>query len=168
MKDMTIREKIIFLILGAIAIGAICYSWDRLLVRGILAQYRVREEYRAMMTELAVLFCLWVLILRLPVALSIRTIGTTIIMAIFLWIHRMLVPVVIAGIYMGYLCTAGGWLRYRLAEVKEKNLGREFLTGSLFVVCFFCLMSALGIGRILYLWIFMLLTAGIMFLDNMF
>ncbi len=168
MKDMTIREKIIFLILGAIAIGAICYSWDRLLVRGILAQYRVREEYRAMMTELAVLFCLWVLILRLPVALSIRTIGTTIIMAIFLWIHRMLVPVVIAGIYMGYLCTAGGWLRYRLAGVKEKNLGREFLTGSLFVVCFFCLMSALGIGRILYLWIFMLLTAGIMFLDNMF
>ena len=66
-------------------------------MRGILAQYRVREEYRAMMTELAVLFCLWVLILRLPVALSIRTIGTTIIMAIFLWIHRMLVPVVIAG-----------------------------------------------------------------------
>ena len=58
MKDMTIREKIIFLILGAIAIGAICYSWDRLLVRGILAQYRVREEYRAMMTELAVLCCL--------------------------------------------------------------------------------------------------------------
>ncbi len=103
MKDMTIREKIIFLILGAIAIGAICYSWDRLLVRGILAQYRVREEYRAMMTELAVLFCLWVLILRLPVALSIRTIGTTIIMAIFLWIHRMLVPVVIAGIYMGFM-----------------------------------------------------------------
>lgn len=168
MKDMTIREKIIFLILGAIAVGAICYSWDCLLVKGVLAQYRVREEYRAMMMELAVLFCLWVLILRLPAAWSVRTAGAAALMAAFLWIHRMLVPVIAAGGYIGFLCGAGGWLRYRWTGEKERNPSREFLTGCLFVVCVFCLMSALGIGRILYLWVFVLIMTIVMFLDKRF
>lgn len=46
------------------------------------------------------------------------------------------------------------------------NGGREFLTGSVSVVTCFCAMSALGVGRIRYLWVFVAVTAAVMAADR--
>ena len=91
------------------------------------------------------------------------------VLSVFLWLHQVLLPIAASGLYAAWLWLCGRWLCGRifacsrsqsqntpafLDEFPGKAFSREFLTGCLFALCCFCLMSALGIGKIENLWIF--------------
>ncbi len=184
MKSLRGREKIILLVLGIVTVGAVFYSADSLLVKGVLSGCGKEREVQVMAAEAAALFGLFTAVFRLPdmgkragqayVPLLFRRrrgrlLAAGGVMALFLWAHIALVPVAVSGLYGAYLCSLGGWLDYRLLKGAAKgSFCRFFLTGCMGTVGVFCFMSALSAGRIGNLWIFVLAMTAVMAADREF
>lgn len=162
MKDLTRKERAAAAAMAAAVMAAVVYSSDCLLLDGILTWGMRQREYLAMIGETAALFAGLAVIFRFSPSFWMRAAGAGILAAVFLWAHRAFAAAAISGLYAGYLREVGRCLLKRLKGPEEREAGmtREFLVGCLFVVCMFCLMSALGAGRILYLWIFVLVTGA--------
>lgn len=172
MGNLTGKERTVIGILAAAVAAAILYSWDRLLADGILSWGIRQREYLSMAGEICGIFGLFVLVLRCFPSSRARAAGIAGILGVFLWAHRVFWAAVVSGLYMIYLWRMGRWL---LGKVQGKISGKqrqaagpaeEFLTGCAAVVCIFCLMSALGAGRILYLWVFVAVSAAAVAADE--
>ncbi len=168
MRDLTGRERAVIGVLTVFAAAALVYSTDRLMVDGILTWEMGQREYLAMAGETAGLFGLFVLVFRFSPSFAVRGAGITGLLGIFLWIHRAFAPVAVCGLYGGYLWAVGRWILGKLAgrAGKSARAEREFLVGCVSVVCVFCLMSALGVGRIAWLWVFVAVSAAVMAVDH--
>ncbi len=169
MKKLSGREKCICAALAAAVTAAVCYSFERTVVHGVLSWTVRQTEYAEMLFELAVLFFLFVLIGRFAKTMRARAIGIGAVAAVFLWIHVILLPVLAAGLYLLWVCLLGNGFRRLLnrTEQRETDIGRDFLAGSLTVICLFCLMSALGIGSIPWLWTAVGITAAVLLLTGL-
>ena len=158
------KEKILGVLLAVVTAAAIVYSSDCLFVQGPLSWHVRQKEYRTMILEVAALFAAFTMMLRWLPSGRRRVAGIAMVMAAFLWLHVVLVPVVVSGLYVWYLWAVGHRIRRCLqAEMQkaslENELLRDFLVGSMAVICLFCLMSAAGIGSIPCLWAAVLVTA---------
>jgi len=162
MGGLTGKERTAVVILAVLVLGAAAYSADCLLAGGILAWAMGQEEYLAMAAETAALFGLLVMVFRFSPSFLAGIAGAGVLAAVFLWAHQVFAPVVVSGLYGAYVWGLGRWFLNKVQGKGAERAGawREFLVGCLLVVCCFCLMSALGAGRILYLWIFVLVTGG--------
>ena len=68
-------------------------------------------------------------------------------------------PVVTAGVYLAYLIVLGEFFCRTVLRLKESDgAAVHFLCGSLLVILVFCLMSAVGIGAIGYLQVFVVVS----------
>lgn len=171
---MNRKEKIILFILAVFILGAVVYSTDCLLLKGVLSWQFHQKAYLSMLSELILLFGLLVLNGRLPWSAKTKTCTTLFFLAVFLWAHQMFLPVITSGLYAAWLWLCGFWLRRRIFSPKNlsafshesqgKAFCRDFFAGCLFAVCVFCLMSAAGIGQIEYLWIFVAVSAALILL----
>ncbi len=173
MKELSGREKCICGAAAAAIAAAACHSFERTVVSGVLSWEASQPAYARMIAELSVLFLLFVLIGRFAPGRKLRIAGLGAVAAVFLWIHVALVPVLASGLYLLYVCMTGAQLREwfgrmgggtacpaRAEEEPAEDPGRDFLVGSLAVICLFCLMSALGIGSIPAMWTAVGVTAA--------
>lgn len=176
MKTMGRRERNVILILILATVSAVFYSSKCLFVDGVLSWHIRQQEYWAMILELAVLFAAFWLVLWRAHSNMARLAGIAAVMSAFLWMHVVLIPVVAAGFYLWYLCTLGRRIRRLVSagtvEPREgtgkKEPMRDFLMGSMAVLVMFCLMSAIGIGGIPYLWGAVFISAGFLIADTFF
>lgn len=171
------KEKITLFFLSALILGAVIYSANCLLFNSLLTWQIQQKPYLLMLGELALVF-----ILLLGIGFFLRakaqTIAIMVVLSVFLWLHQILLPMIVSGFYAAWLWLCGHWLCRRIIarssayspyafsdEPPGKAFSREFLTGSLFTICAFCLMSAVGIGKIENLWFFILNLSTIFALD---
>ncbi len=166
MDNMTAKERTVTWVLAAVTAGAVAYSAYCLLADGILTWEMSQKEYLAMAGETAALLGLFVLVFRFSPSFGARAAGIAGIMAVFLWVHRAFAAVAVSGLYGGYLLAVGRWiLGRRGGKGRGVRMHRAFLTGCVSVVAVFCLMSAVGVGRIFYLWVFVAVSAVAMAAD---
>lgn len=168
MSDLTGRERVVIGILTVLTASALIYSTDRLMIDGILTWAMEQREYLIMAGETAGIFGLFALALRFSPSFTVRAAALLGICGIFLWVHRAFDAVVVSGLYGGYLWAVGKWVLGKVSGGRVKHTGaeREFLTGCVSVVCMFCLMSALGVGRIAWLWVFVAVSAAVAAIDR--
>lgn len=178
---MNRKDKIILLFLAVLILGAVIYSADCLLFNSVLTWQLQQKTYLFMLGESLLLFGLLVLIFRLFSSVRKTMAAAAVLTSVFLWLHQILFPIILSGLYILWLWLFGRWLCRRifarnsapdtsafLTASLGKAFSREFLTGSLFTICCFCLMSALGIGKIENLWIFIFDITTILVLDRRF
>ncbi len=144
MKSCSLKEKWIWLILAVLLAAGIAHATERNLIHGIYASTLAQKPYRLMIAELFILFAAFLLIGRKVSSGWKRGICIASVMAVFLWIHVILVPLMVSGLYLLYICMVGRNIR----RDPRFDMGRDFLLGSMAVICLFCLMSAAGIGSI--------------------
>ncbi len=164
MKNISRRERLVLLALAVWVFGAVVYSSCRLFAGGILSWHIRQKEFVRMAAEVLLIFACLTLTFSF-LRTTAKVLGALAVLSCFLWAHQVLVPVVISGLYLCYVTGMGGWVRSRLFGVRERDPSRDFLTGSLLVVCAFCLMSATGLGSMEKLWGFVLITAVLMAAD---
>ena len=156
------RRLGVFLFMGLSA-AAILYSLDRILDQEAFQWIMGQSEYKTMMAETAELFAAFCLSgILLPKNWQ-KLAAAILITSIFLWAHLAFTPVVVTGLYTAYIMYFGRFLRIRLFKLPQKDgLASDFLTGTAFLLGVFCLMSAIGIGAIEYLTVFVFASAGIL------
>ena len=77
------------------------------------------------------------------------------VLSVFFWGHMVFLPVVTAGVYLAYLTVLGEFFCRSVLRLKASDgAAVQFVCGSLLVILVFCLMSAVGIGAIGYLQVF--------------
>lgn len=88
----------------------------------------------------------------------------------FIYIHVVLLPVFISGLYLGYLLLAGRAVRaflrdrfFQKREIRDRWMA-DFLLGSSLVLVCFCLLSAFQIGSIRQLRLFVCSTGILLYL----
>ncbi len=157
------REKILAGLLTAAVLSAVVWSSLRLLVVGKLSWHIRQAEYRKMLLELLLVGGLLFLTFWRPVGGRRRLWPAVVILSCFLWLHKVLVPAVASGLYGCYLWLAGRQLRRLLAGSGRTYAEpfRDILVGSMAVIGFFCLMSALKVGNISCLWAAVLASAAV-------
>lgn len=174
MKAMGRKERGVILILILVTVSAVLYSSKCLFVNGVLSWHIRQREYWTMILELAVLFAaFWLVFWRAHSNMG-RLAGIAVVMSAFLWLHVVLIPVAAAGFYLWYLCALGRRVRKLIsagtANLREgmglKDWMRDFLVGSMAVIVMFCLMSAIGIGGIPYLWGAVFISAGFLIVEE--
>ena len=152
MKQMGIKEKILAAVLMLATVWAVAYSADCLFVKGILSWHIRQKEFLSMMAEVSVLFVLFTAVLRWAPSRRGMAAGIAVVMSAFLWVHVAFLPIVVSGLYVWYLCAVGGWIRSTVCKTTQENeYFRDFLLGSMAVICLFCIMSAVGVGSILHM-----------------
>ena len=81
------------------------------------------------------------------------------VLSVFFWGHMVFLPVVTAGVYLAYLIVLGEFFCRTVLRLKASDgAAVHFLCGSLLVILVFCLMSAVGIGAIGYLQVFVVVS----------
>lgn len=157
------RAKLFLLLM--ILLAALVYSGNQLLAGGILSWHLNQKEYHSMAVEILILFFLFAFLYGIVRKRIWRGAGTLVILSVFLWAHGVFLPVAVSGIYIIYLTSAGCFFN-RLISGTQARFGQKdgcpvyrlliggFLSGCLLMILVFCLMSAVGIGAIGYLKLF--------------
>ncbi len=182
MEKLDKKERAALFLLAVLVLGAIGYSFWRLFVTGTLSWHIRQRESLLMAGECLLLFVLLWVIFKTAGPAAVRLGGAGLVSCVFLWAHRLLVPVIFSGMYAAYLWVFGGWIRLRFMPPlpdhtgpgrksalwgEEKGRGwRNFLTGSLGAICLYCLMSAAGFGKIKVLWAVIGATGAAALLDG--
>ena len=140
--------------------AGILYSLNQILNQDVFQWIMNQEEYKTMMAETAKLFAAFCLS-GLLFPKNWQKLGVVVLLAaVFLWGHMAFVPVLVSGLYLAYILFVGHFLRVSLWKLpREDGPASDFLTGASSLLAVFCLMSAIGIGYIQYLTIFVLVSA---------
>lgn len=116
---------------------------------GFLVNYIGRPESIEMLAEIAVLFMAAGGIFFLIKDPRRQMAAAVCLSAIFCWLHVVLLPMVVSGLYLGFLVLAGRLLRRRVFRIEDmQGAPADFLLGGSAVILCFCLLSAVGAGRI--------------------
>ncbi len=155
------REKAVILTVAAVLAVLAVLAADRLVLHGIYAWAISTREYQSMLAELVLLYLLLAAALCLPASPLRQWSLAALISLLFLWCHMVLVPMAVAAAYVAYLTGTGFFLcRYVFRLDTREGVWANFLLGSAAVITIFCLMSALGIGAIRWLRVFVAVTAA--------
>ncbi len=145
--------------------AGILYSLNQILNQEVFQWIMNQREYKTMMAETAELFAAFCLSGFLFPKSRQKLVAAVLITAVFLWAHVVFVPVLVSGLYLAYILFFGRFLRVSLWRLpKDDGLASDFLTGAVFLIVVFCLMSAVGIGSIGHLTVFVLISGGILLL----
>ena len=149
-RSRTRRFAIWFFI--GLSAAAILYSLEQILGKEAFRWMINQSEYKTMMAETALLFAAFCLS-GLFIPGNRKKLGVAILItSIFLWAHQAFVPVAVTGGYLFGILAIGRLIRVKLFGLpKRDGIAVDFLTGASVVLSLFCLLSALGIGSILWL-----------------
>ena len=149
------KERLSAVLLAIAVLGALLFSVDRLFFHGILGACIRLPETHEMALELMILgMVTFILLTFAPWKWKIG--GLLLFFGGFLWIHRILIPILVSGCYLAVICLIG-------MNIGREKLGllRNFLKGSAAVITLFCVMSAVGIGSIPWLSAAVLAAGGV-------
>ena len=139
------KEWLSVVLLTIAVLGALFFSIDRLFFHGILGACIRLSETHEMALELMIRGMIIFFLLTFTPG-KWKNGGLLLFFSGFLWIHRILIPILVSGCYLAVICLIG-------MNIGREKLGllRNFLKGSAVVITLFCVMSAVGIGSILWL-----------------
>ena len=140
------------LLCAVLTVAAVLYSSEQIFIKGILEWCTKQKAYHMMAAEVFLLFVLFFVVMAVLKNTRLKLFAVLTVMSVFLWGHVVFVPVVVSGLYIGYLLLAGRWFKRRVLRLEEEDgAAADFLAGSSLVVLVFCAMSAVGIGSIPWL-----------------
>ncbi len=140
------------LLCAVLTVAAVLYSSEQIFIKGILEWCTKQKIYHMMAAEVVLLFVLFFVVMAVIKNTRMKLFAVLLVMSVFLWGHMAFVPVVVSGLYIGYLLFVGRWFRSRVLRLAEDDgAAADFLAGSSLVVLIFCAMSAAGIGSIPWL-----------------
>ena len=153
------KERMFLILFAAACLGAVWFSWDRLMADGLLTWHMEQAEYGEMAKETGVLFCLFLLIWTVAGKRRIAGGLSAAAAFVFCWAHQIALPLAVSGIYLLYIGELGRRLRTMVFRLPDSDgAAADFLAGSCSLICLFCLMSLGGIGAIPWLQGFSLVT----------
>lgn len=134
-------------------IGVALLSVASLLLLVSRTQARVSIAFSVtwmMAIELAVFF-LWFLIIGYKVTNPLLKYGLSFLAVwLFLWMHRIALPIVVTGLYIAALCAVGEAILMFASSArpiqKYARISHDFLLGSAVQIAVICIMNAFGIG----------------------
>ena len=146
-KIMKRREWASLIILALAAVTALLVAIGQVYVTGVDGIRLRRTETIDLLTEIAVLFFLYLFTIWKIESNRIRTGAVLLITAGFLWIHQAFTAMILSGAYVLVLLMLGARIRrgmdreHRWREYHEITGLADFLLGSGFMICLFCLGS---------------------------
>ena len=149
------KEWLSVVLLAIAVLGALFFSIDRLFFHGILGACIRLSETHEMALELMILGMIIFFLLTFTPG-KWKNGGLLLFFSGFLWIHRILIPILVSGCYLAVICLIG-------MNIGREKLGllRNFLKGRAVVITLFCVMSAVGIGSIPWLSAAVLAAGGV-------
>lgn len=140
-----------------LTIGITGYSLWRQFVQGVLSWHLHQMEFVSMVLELLVVWLLLFLAFSAMGTKKREKIGMISVCAIllgFIWLHKLLLPIVFTGAYVSYLVLVGMWFCREILK-KELDPNWNFLMGSAVTILCFCVLSLFQIGSIrnLRIWV---------------
>ena len=137
------------------------YSAVNVIGKGVLSWHIVQKEYRLMMAEVCFLWLALFLLFVKNMAWSRRTVGITVLSAVFAWLHMIFLPILFTGCYVLYLVFLGKWLKG--SRRRPAGLCWDFFLGSAATIFIFCVLSLAGAGSIGMLRIWVLVSGAALF-----
>ena len=154
--DAAVRMAGLFLVLFCVA--AILIPAKTLFTgNGFFADYIHFTESKRMYVEIAILAVLIFGGLALLKRGRSRMCWLTAVVLVFSWIHVVFLPMVVSAVYLISLLAIGRFLRKRVffrGTVWERSyfsFYMDFLFGASFAIVVYCLLSALGVGKIAWM-----------------
>lgn len=151
---MTKRERIAAAAAAVLIIFITGFSAWSLIGEGTLSWHVRQPETVRLALELLVFWGIFLGIFCIRQSAPVKLAAILVVMLLYSWLHVIFFPVVLAGLYTGYLILAG---RFFTGGVIGRKLGLswEFLFGSSATILIFCLASLLRVGSIpmLRLWV---------------
>ena len=141
------REWISLIVLALVSVSALLVAIGQVYVTGADGIRLRRPETINLLAEITVLFFLYLLIIWKIESNRIRTGAVLLITAGFLWIHQAFTAMVLSGAYVLVLLMLGARLRrwmdreHRWREYHVITGLADFLSGSGFMICLFCVCS---------------------------
>lgn len=144
---MVIFLSILFVILSALSAASVVIG------NGTFIDNLFQRASIIALFELALIFVCFLLVMFLISYKKMRINGLFFVSAIFLWWHRALIPVLVGGLYIGFLILLGELLLIRFRRGRLEicssmilHLAHNFLIGSGAFLSFLCVLSLFGIG----------------------
>lgn len=154
--DAAVRMAGLFLVLFCVA--AVLIPVKTLFTgNGFFADYIHFTESKRMYVEIAILAVLIFGGLALLKRGRSRMYWLTAVVLVFSWIHVVFLPMVVSAVYLISLLAIGRFLRKRVffrGTVRERSyfsFYMDFLFGASFAIVVYCLLSALGVGKIAWM-----------------
>lgn len=154
--DAAVRMAGLFLVLFCVA--AVLIPAKTLFTgNGFFADYIHFTESKRMYVEIAILAVLIFGGLALLKRGRSRMYWLTVVVLVFSWIHVVFLPMVVSAMYLISLLAIGRFLRKRVffrGTVWERpyfSFYMDFLFGASFAIVVYCLLSALGVGKIAWM-----------------
>ena len=154
--DAAVRMAGLFLVLFCVA--AVLIPAKTLFTgNGFFADYIHFTESKRMYVEIAILAVLIFGGLALLKRGRSRMYWLTAVVLVFSWIHVVFLPMVVSAVYLISLLAIGRFLRKRVffrGTVWEQpyfSFYMDFLFGASFAIVVYCLLSALGVGKIAWM-----------------
>lgn len=154
--DAAVRMAGLFLVLFCVA--AVLIPAKTLFTgNGFFADYIHFTESKRMYVEIAILAVLIFGGLALLKRGRSRMCWLTAVVLVFSWIHVVFLPMVVSAVYLISLLAIGRFLRKRVffrGTVWERpyfSFYMDFLFGASFAIVVYCLLSALGVGKIAWM-----------------
>ena len=154
--DAAVRMAGLFLVLFCVA--AVLIPAKTLFTgNGFFADYIHFTESKRMYVEIAILAVLIFGGLALLKRGRSRMYWLTAVVLVFSWIHVVFLPMVVSAMYLISLLAIGRFLRKRVffrGTVWERpyfSFYMDFLFGASFAIVVYCLLSALGVGKIAWM-----------------
>lgn len=154
--DAAVRMAGLFLVLFCVA--AVLIPVKTLFTgNGFFADYIHFTESKWMYVEIAILAVLIFGGLALLKRGRSRMYWLTAVVLVFSWIHVVFLPMVVSAVYLISLLAIGRFLRKRVffrGTVWERSyfsFYMDFLFGASFAIVVYCLLSALGVGKIAWM-----------------
>ena len=154
--DAAVRMAGLFLVLFCVA--AVLIPAKTLFTgNGFFADYIHFTESKRMYVEIAILAVLIFGGLALLKRGRSRMYWLTAVVLVFSWIHVVFLPMVVSAVYLISLLTIGRFLRKQVffrGTVWERpyfSFYMDFLFGASFAIVVYCLLSALGVGKIAWM-----------------
>lgn len=154
---MTTRNKTAIFAAAVPALVITGYSGIRLLGTGTLSWHIRQPETAAMMVELGLIWLMLFLLFSFAANRLVRAAGVIALVAGFSWLHQMFFPVLLSGLYIGYVILAGRCAA-RILKRERLGLAWEFCIGSILVILVFCIFSLMHLGSIRNLRIWSVVT----------
>ena len=154
--DAAVRMAGLFLVLFCVA--AVLIPAKTLFTgNGFFADYIHFTESKRMYVEIAILAVLIFGGLALLKRGRSRMYWLTAVVLVFSWIHVVFLPMVVSAVYLISLLAIGRFMRKRVffrGTVWERpyfSFYMDFLFGASFAIVVYCLLSALGVGKIAWM-----------------
>lgn len=154
--DAAVRMAGLFLVLFCVA--AVLIPAKTLFTgNGFFADYIHFTESKRMYVEIAILAVLIFGGLALLKRGRSRMYWLTAVVLVFFWIHVVFLPMVVSAVYLISLLAIGRFLRKQVffrGTVWERpyfSFYMDFLFGASFAIVVYCLLSALGVGKIAWM-----------------